>query len=249
MNVATNGDISNAAGDVVVNDNLDVVGNVDITGTGTNTIGAATSTTNIVGATNINTTGSANTAIGNTTGTVSVTGTTTLELGSELRFEDSDGTNYSAFKAGNQSADLVYTLPTAAPTASNKVLTATTTTAPYTLAWSNPNSAVVYDVNSPTQWAGNQDNVTVPTDATIMRVSAAGAIELNGLNPTDVANGRIMVIVNVGANAITLKDNNSGTANAGFILPGDADVILAADGSVTLMYDSASGGWRVLSVN
>jgi hypothetical protein len=250
LNVATSGDISDDGGNVVIADNLDV------TGTGTNNIGVATSTntilgtTTITGTTSINATGTSSTTIGNTTGTVSITGTTTMKSASELRFEDNDGlAHYSSFKAGAQTANLQYTLPTSAPTATNNVLKATTTANPLTLAWSNPNSAVVYDVDSPTQWTGNQDNVPVPSDATVMRVSSSGDIDLNGLSPTGATMGRIVVLVNAGTNAITLKDNNSGTVNAGFILPGDADVVLDDDGSVTLMYDSNTGGWRVLSVN
>ncbi|MBU3699211.1 MAG: hypothetical protein FGM33_04265 [Candidatus Kapabacteria bacterium] len=212
--------------------------------------GKSIALTSTSGNTSINTTGTSSTNIGNTAGSVTITGTTTMKSASELRFEDNDGTaNYSSFKAGSQTANIQYTLPTSVPTATNNILKATTTSNPITLAWSNPNSAVVYDVNSPATWTGNQDNVALPTDATVMRVSSTVDVNLNGLSPTGVTMGRIMVLVNSGTKAITLKDNNSGTANAGFILPGDADVVLAADGSITLMYDATSGGWRVLSVN
>jgi hypothetical protein len=255
LNITSAGVINDLVGAVELNDDVTISGNLDVTGTGTNTIGDALATntilgtTSLTGTTDINTTGTASTSIGNATGTVSVTGTTTMKDGSALRFEDADASNYSSFEVGNQSVDLQYVLPTSAPTATNNILKATTTTNPITLAWSNPNSAVAYETNSPGAWTGAQDNVTVPNDATVMRVSASAALELNGLSPTGVPNGRIVVLVNVGANAITLKDNNSGTAGAGFILPADADIILAADGSVTVMYDAASTGWRVLAVN
>ncbi|MEY3385469.1 MAG: hypothetical protein RIR53_280 [Bacteroidota bacterium] len=241
---------NSATGSVVVNA-TNAAGDVDINAGDAITVdGKSISLTSTSGNTSINTTGTSSTNIGNTDGSVTITGTTTLKSASELRFEDNDGTaHYSSFKAGAQTDNLQYTLPTSAPTAKNNYLKATTTTNPLTLAWSNPNSAVVYDVNSPAAWTGNQDNVTIPTDATVLRVSSTANVDLNGLSPTGLTTGRIIVLVNTGANAITLKDNNSGTANAGFILPGNADVVLAADGSVTLMYDQTSGGWRVLSVN
>jgi len=43
-----------------------------------------------------------------------------------LRFDDSDSSNFSAFQAGNQSTDVTYTLPTAAPGANGQVLACTT---------------------------------------------------------------------------------------------------------------------------
>jgi hypothetical protein len=195
---------------------------------------------------------SGNTSIG---GTLDVTSTTTLndnatvKNGKQLKFEEAGGANYTAFKAGTQSVDLEYTLPTSAPTSTNKVLTATAFANPMTLAWSNPNAEVIYGVDNTTAWGGNQDNVTVPSEKAIMRISSTLDVNLSGLNATGIANGRIIVLVNVGANDITIKHNNSSTAGNEFKLPGGADIVLAPDGSVTLMYDTTSAVWRVLSVN
>ena len=66
MNITSDGEISNALGNVVISDNLNV------TGTGTNNIGVAGATNTILGTTTINSTGTAATTIGNSGSTVTV---------------------------------------------------------------------------------------------------------------------------------------------------------------------------------
>jgi hypothetical protein len=233
-----------------------IAGTLDVDGAGefNSTLGAdGNFRVGSTGASNFTVTAaSGNTSIG---GTLDVTSTTTLndnatvKNGKQLKFEEAGGANYTAFKAGTQSVDLEYTLPTSAPTSTNKVLTATAFANPMTLAWSNPNAEVIYGVDNTTAWGGNQDNVTVPSEKAIMRISSTLDVNLSGLNATGIANGRIIVLVNVGANDITIKHNNSSTAGNEFKLPGGADIVLAPDGSATLMYDTTSAVWRVLSVN
>lgn len=61
----------------------------------------------------------------------------------QLRFQEPNGggTSYSAFQAGSQSANFVYTLPTTIPTA-NQVLTASSVSAPnVTLSWTTASSS------------------------------------------------------------------------------------------------------------
>jgi hypothetical protein len=64
----------------------------------------------------------------------------------ELRFYEANssstfgGANYTSFKAGNQGSDLIYTLPTTAPTAGQVLTSSGGTTS--TLSWSSPSSAV-----------------------------------------------------------------------------------------------------------
>jgi hypothetical protein len=50
----------------------------------------------------------------------------------------SGSTQYSSFEAGSQTADIRYVLPTTAPTVTNQVLAATTTSNPIQLAWQSP---------------------------------------------------------------------------------------------------------------
>jgi hypothetical protein len=267
LNVTTAGVISDAGGDVEVNDNLAVTGTLGVTGAttlnGAATIGngddnvainAGSGTFSVVSShLNVTTAGVISDAVGDVevNDNLSVTGTATVKSGNALRIEDNDGaTHYTSFVAGAQAANLEYTLPTTAPTSTNRVLAATTYTNPMTLAWSNPNDEVVYGVNSPAQWGTQTDNFAIPASSTVLRVSSSANVDLTGLSNTNIPMGRIIVLVNVGSSNITLK-NNSGSSSAGnkFKLPGGTDITLAPDGSVTLMYDTTSSVWRVLSVN
>lgn len=67
------------------------------------------------------------------------TAAVTVNNGGELRLEETGGTNYSAFKAGTQSADITYTLPITAPT-TGQVLQAGAT--PTNLEWATVVSPV-----------------------------------------------------------------------------------------------------------
>jgi hypothetical protein len=181
---------------------------------------------------------------------ISVTGATTIKNGNEMRFEESGGSNYSSFKAGAQTADLEYTLPTSAPTATNNVLKATTTTNPLTLAWSNPNSAVVYGVNTPIQINNASENdYPVPADATVIRLNSIGDVDITGFDATGVADGRVIVLVNVSGAGIdiTLKDLGAGSAVGNRLDIAGGDVTIVPKGSATLVYDASSIVWRLIS--
>jgi hypothetical protein len=245
-------------GNVDANNGLDVAGATSLGGTVTQT-GSSNQVTlngNVDAKNGLDVTG-ANLTVGTdkftvdvSNGNTTIAGSATIKTSNELRFEDNDGTaNYSTFKAGNQTANLEYTLPTSAPTAKNNVMMATAYSNPMTLAWSNPNAAVTYGVQSVT-WNSNQSNVTLPTDATVIRVASTGNITLDGIAaPAADGMGRVIVIVNAGAGNLTLKHSTGSSANNQFKLPAGLDVVLAEDGSATLMYDTTSLKWRVLSVN
>jgi hypothetical protein len=235
---ASNFTVAAATGNTSVGGTLSVTGDVAVN-TNKFTVTAASGNTSIAGTLNVD-------------GATTLNSAATLTNASALKFNEptADGAHYTSFKAGTQAVNLEYTLPTAAPTATNKVLTATTIVNPMTLAWTNPNDEVVYGVNTPTQWTTSQNNVAVPAASTVLRISSSTNVDMTGLSNTDIPMGRIIVLVNVGTSNITLK-NNSGSSSAGnkFKLPGGADITLAQDGSVTLMYDTTSAVWRVLSVN
>jgi hypothetical protein len=76
----------------------------------------------------------------NVSGTLDINGNATIGGGSstsELRLKEASGTgsNYVGLKAGNATADMVYTLPTSAPSTDGQVLVSTTNG---TMSWSNP---------------------------------------------------------------------------------------------------------------
>ena len=76
----------------------------------------------------------------NVSGTLDINGNATIGGGSstsELRLREASGTgsNYVGLKAGNATADMVYTLPTSAPSTDGQVLVSTTNG---TMSWATP---------------------------------------------------------------------------------------------------------------
>lgn len=98
---------------------------------------------------------------------------------------------------------------------------------------------------SPAQITANQNNYN-PTDlatASVLRLSSDASRDITGL--AGGADGRILLVFNVGSNNIVLKDESaSSTAANRFALNGD--ITLAADDSVILWYDATSSRWRAL---
>lgn len=79
--------------------------------------------------------------------------------------------------------------------------------------------------------------------ASTLRLTASSAVNITGL--AGASDGRLIAIHNIGANAITLKDENAGsTAGNRFALT--SDLVLAPDECCVLQYDSTSSRWRVV---
>ena len=79
----------------------------------------------------------------------------------------------------------------------------------------------------------------------MLRLNSDASRNITGL--AGGADGRIIVIVNVGAQAIVLVDESvSSTAANRFALSGNTT--LAADTGVSLIYDSTSSRWRIFGV-
>jgi hypothetical protein len=98
---------------------------------------------------------------------------------------------------------------------------------------------------TPAQLTSDQNDYN-PTGlglASTLRVSSDAARTITGL--TGGADGRIVILHNVGGNAITLKDESASSAAANrFALA--ADLVLGADECCTLHYDATSSRWRVI---
>lgn len=77
------------------------------------------------------------------------------------------------------------------------------------------------------------------------RVQSAGAVSTNATTPIDAgtATGQVLVLVNVGANNITIK------AGGNVELPGLLDYVLAAKGSISFIYDGSSWVTTCASIN
>lgn len=101
-------------------------------------------------------------------------------------------------------------------------------------------------VISPAQLTANTDD-WAPTGiatATVIRFSTDASRNITGL--TGGADGRIIVLHNVGAQNAVLKDETTSTAANRFALTGD--ITIPADGVVALQYDGTTTRWRSVSV-
>jgi hypothetical protein len=105
--------------------------------------------------------------------------------------------------------------------------------------------AVTNVVNSPAQITASQNNYALPV-ADIVRLDADAARDVTGFVAGTA--GQAVLLVNVGAFAITLKhQSTSSTAANRIISPTAADFELAAEGaSVAMFYDGNSSRWRLI---
>jgi hypothetical protein len=98
---------------------------------------------------------------------------------------------------------------------------------------------------SPSQITSDQNNYA-PTGfstASVLRLDSDAARNITGL--AGGADGRVVVVVNVGSFAITLKDESgSSTAANRFALA--ADLVLATDQAAILYYDATTASWHAL---
>jgi hypothetical protein len=116
--------------------------------------------------------------------------------------------------------------------------------------WQNPAQTVIYGESSPAAYGANQNDLALVADGvTLYRISSSANISITGI--VAATSGRLITLVNVGANNITLEDDDAGSAAANqFHMAGaGADIIMAPDAVVTLVYDGTSGFWRVVSTN
>jgi hypothetical protein len=94
------------------------------------------------------------------------------------------------------------------------------------------------------------NDLTISANASYFRISSSVNTDITGINSTGAADGRLVIVVNVGTNTITLKhqDGSSAAANR-FDLPGGGDVILGPRGTATIIYDGAASRWNLVSTN
>lgn len=103
-------------------------------------------------------------------------------------------------------------------------------------------------INTPTALIVNTNNYTPPnlSSAAVLRMAATGAVNVTGLLAS--ASAQAILVVNIGAFAITLThaDGLSLAANR-WNCPGAANVVLGVPDSRWVWYDLTSGVWRVSS--
>ena len=177
---------------------------------------------------------------------------------SELRFYEANsstgafpsGTNYTAFVAGSQSANITYTLPGAAPTADGQVMTSTTggtmswaselslsnssaTVATMQLENTNASGTALEVVDGNTILAyGSGTNATIPDDVTVWVVddNSVGASGVTAALPTGGSDGQFLYVL--------YNDADNGTVGGNAVANGDR-----------LTFIHANGGWVLWHVN
>lgn len=98
---------------------------------------------------------------------------------------------------------------------------------------------------SPSQITSNQNdyNPTGLSTASTLRLNSDAVREITGLSGG--ADGRIVLIHNIGSFSITLKNSSTSSSAANRFLF-SSDLTLSPNVSVTLQYDSTSTKWRLL---
>jgi hypothetical protein len=96
---------------------------------------------------------------------------------------------------------------------------------------------------SPASIGANQNNYapTGHATASVLRLTASAAYNVTGL--AGGVDGRILTIMNVGTNTITLKNQDAASTAANRFAFG-TDLVLSPDRTVGLIYDSTSQRWR-----
>lgn len=102
-------------------------------------------------------------------------------------------------------------------------------------------------VTTPAQITANQNDYALPAGG-IARVSSDAARDVTGL--VAGSDGRTIAIVNVGAQTVTLKHQNAGSAAANrFLNSTAADIVLSADQAADCLYDGTTLRWRCYKRN
>ena len=96
--------------------------------------------------------------------------------------------------------------------------------------------------NSPAQITANQNNYA-PGDFSVLRLSTDASRDVTGFSGG--AQGRLLILFNVGANDIVLKHQDANSTAGNRILANTAaDITISANEIAFLWYDSTTARWR-----
>lgn len=103
---------------------------------------------------------------------------------------------------------------------------------------------------TPAQITANQDNYNPGGSSYFQRWSSDAARDVTGMTfAAAQVDGQTHLIVNVGAQNITLKEQVTSTAANQFMNSTGADIVLAAKQAALAIYDSTTARWRVFKMN
>jgi hypothetical protein len=172
------------------------------------------------------------------------------------------GTGVSTYSKG----DIIYAA-TANPTALTNLAVGTSSqvlgvTAGGVPGWVTNGATITNTTSTSTVSADQTPFVPATTTATYIRISntsASGNINVDGINISNVADGRMVTIANVSGSpsqTVTIQSQTSGGSvppAEQFLLPGGQPIILGQQGAATFIYDvtanSNTGAWELVSTN
>jgi hypothetical protein len=104
-------------------------------------------------------------------------------------------------------------------------------------------------VNTAGSIGSNQNDYNPASIAHFQRWNSSTAVDITGMTRFQVQ-GQTHLIVNVGANNITLKHQNAGSSAANrFLCSTGADIVLAPDQAADVIYDATISRWRAFKRN
>lgn len=164
----------------------------------------------------------------------------------QLQFQTPNAQYFTSFQARAQPrGDIKYILPDTA----GGTYTVLMNTGTDTLFWAVPGSkGITWSTYTMPSFATTRNDYDLtPRDYVIYRISSTGSTaNITGI--TGGYDGRFLIIVNVGTNAITIANQNSGSLTINqFMLGGGANFSLGADQACLFFYDGISTAWRPLS--
>jgi hypothetical protein len=110
-------------------------------------------------------------------------------------------------------------------------------------------SLALTGVNTPASIGANQNdyNPAGLATASSLRLSSSGAFSITGLQGG--AAGRVLLLINVGANNITLTHDDAGSTAANrFFIRGAASLVLTPHKGAWAQYDATASRWRVIGI-
>lgn len=104
------------------------------------------------------------------------------------------------------------------------------------------------NIITPSQLTSNTDNwaPTGHATANVIRASTDASRNLTGLSAG--VDGRMVLLINIGAQNLVLIHDSTSTAANRFYCPGDANLTLNTNDACWLYYDNSSSRWRVIGV-
>jgi hypothetical protein len=109
--------------------------------------------------------------------------------------------------------------------------------------------AIAATASSPTTLAANTNDWALSTSNSYFKITSSTDVNVTGI--ASGVDGRVIVLANTGSNNIIFQSENAGSTTAAdrFHFPGGSDIIVAPDGTLTLIYDSGISRWRFVNAN